>query len=94
MSEHTLGRWIIHDRKGSWSGMEIKEAGQEDVSPGICLLPPGPNERAHASLIAATPDLLRALKLVPLALAPSQTLRDWWENTAKPAIAKAEGGQD
>ena len=91
MNKHTSGPWVIGDKQGGWAEIHIKQAGYEYLLPGICKVSPGPNQLANARLIAAAPELLRALNLVPLALAPSQALRDWWENIGKPAIAKAEG---
>jgi hypothetical protein len=87
MSGHTPGPWILDVDCSGWSigpeGMTVAltcgVATDEDISEE--------EEKANARLIAAGPDLLKALKRV--CSHGYRTSPDW--DNARAAIAKAEG---
>lgn len=86
MSGHTSGPWII-------DGVEIRAVSSHE-SESICEMSPCFNH-ADASVIAATPDLLKALEAAvadydQIAAAPDEMDLDWVDD-ARAAIAKAKG---
>lgn len=86
MSKHTPGPWLV-------DGVEIRATDSHE-SESICEMSPGFSD-ADASLIAATPDLLKALEAAvsdydQIAAAPDEMNLDWVDD-ARAAIAKAKG---
>ncbi len=88
MSKHTPGPWFVtgnmtlyvESRIGGGLAQEIAAVGPTEADSGY-----GPQQRANADLIAAAPDLLRALEcLLEMGHAKAGDL-------ARAALAKARG---
>lgn len=89
MSKHTPGPWT-HEGQGDITGVENDPAngcvGEVDVACVYLRTVPGRHE-ANARLIAAAPDLLKALEDIA-----GYYPNSWASDTARAAIAKATGG--
>lgn len=94
-AKHTAGPWAAFKRAGKYDGYNIHGgAGARETviavvkgSTGVTMTSMDEEEAANASLIAAGPELLEALKEI---VAISDRKHDAWDR-AKAAIAKAQG---
>ena len=92
MSKHTPAPWFVtgnmtlyvEARIGGGLLQEVAAVGPTEADSGY-----GPQQRANADLIAAAPDLLKALEKV-IADVPGDGFDDW-HGMALDAIAKARG---
>lgn len=92
MSTHTPGPWRRVAYEGGWDGVAHSDGGPHIAL--ICKLVE--NNPANASLIAAAPELLAALRFILAFYEPGQRHLDTeaWkvaEASAHAAVAKAEG---
>lgn len=97
MSDHTPGPWVLHKRDDEDEATMVKHVG-ENNDMFVCVTNVNwryPKENAaNARLIAATPDLLEALKDMIAEFSADEFGGEAQINTcwkAKQVVAKAEG---
>ena len=88
MSKHTPGPWKIVD---AWNYYMVEGQNDEEI-----IWQDGPYQtptinKANACLIAAAPDLLKALEEISLCSQNSMSSKDECGRIARAAIAKAKG---
>lgn len=100
MSKHTPGPWIIIDDSRCFKEIKITTEGREkDSVVSICEMDLhfrgiiGDEQNANARLIAAAPELLKALEMIANMDSMSYHSLESAKITARAAIAKATGGQ-
>lgn len=86
MSEHTPLPWSVNREAG---GVTYIMAGDSYLATMGYVSNSDEELAANARLMAATPDLLEALKACPSLGCLSPELTKWWTTIARPAVAKA-----